>query len=101
VRTITLAPVPASSSSRDGTTCVLSNNKKDNRGTLTVRAEARTPPKKAGQATTLALISGGLGVLGEYTSNNKNKPLTTLYYGAFTSILPSIEVNAGNAIVKG
>jgi len=40
-------------------------------------------------------------VLGEYTSNNKNKPLATLYYGAFTSILGNIEVNAGNAIVKG
>ncbi len=26
---------------------------------FTVRAGARTPPKKAGQATTLALISGG------------------------------------------
>jgi len=51
-RTITPVPVLTFNSSRDGTTCVLSNDKSNDRGTCYRSNEVRTPPKKAGQATT-------------------------------------------------
>ena len=41
-----------------GSSAGFSALRSSNDNPVTVRAEARTPPKKAGQATTLALISG-------------------------------------------
>jgi len=48
MRTTALVPVLASSSSRDGATRVLSNDKGDDRGIPYRSNEVRTPPRKAG-----------------------------------------------------